>query len=91
MTSKTPRYIKEQRKEIAPQPPPMEGRHSKLKAIARKTLKYLVGALTLLATSLGIATGYLSLLPKVSITPYVCFWQVGLAHFGGLIWPTHGR
>ena len=20
-----------------------------------------------------------------------CFWQVGLAHFGGLIWPTLGR
>jgi hypothetical protein len=21
----------------------------------------------------------------------LCFWQVGLAHFGGLIWPTLGR
>ena len=20
----------------------------------------------------------------------ICFWQVGLAHFGGLIWPTPG-
>jgi len=20
-----------------------------------------------------------------------CFWQVGLAHFGGLFWPTQGR
>jgi hypothetical protein len=26
-----------------------------------------------------------------SPTALACFWQVGLAHFGGLIWPTLGR
>jgi hypothetical protein len=24
----------------------------------------------------------------VRIDLYICFWQLGLAHFGSLIWPT---
>jgi hypothetical protein len=27
---------------------------------------------------------------KTSEAELLCFWQVGLAHFGGLIWPTLG-
>jgi hypothetical protein len=27
----------------------------------------------------------------ISAATFYCVWQVGLAHFGGLIWPTHGR
>jgi hypothetical protein len=25
------------------------------------------------------------------VSDHLCFWQVGLAHFGRLIWPTLGR
>jgi hypothetical protein len=65
--AKPPEDIRDRREE-GKQPRHREVAATHAQATISKSWKIMAGAVTLLATSLGIATGYLSLLPRVSVS-----------------------
>jgi DNA-binding protein len=60
--------------------------------VGKRTLDYVIDALAKSNTGSSIILRALGTnLAKGVAVSEICFWQVGLAHFGGLIWPTMGR
>lgn len=66
--TKPPKDILDRRKEEPPKPPHQAELGTSARTISRIS-KWLVGGITLVATSLGIVTAYLSLIPRLSASP----------------------
>ena len=67
MTSKTPQYIRDRRQE-SKQKVTAELESTPLRRTISRSWKIALGGITLVATSLGVVTGYLTLVPKVSVS-----------------------